>query len=351
MNSDHTKYLELLERKNDELNIMVEIGKTLTSSLNLQDVLEIIMNRVSLLLKPKAWSLLLLDDASGELYFEIAVSPVSDMLKSIRLKKGEGIAGWVALHGESLLIEDVRKDSRFAMTIDESVSFTTCSVICVPLRIRDRILGVIELINSLDEVQFNDADLKITGAIADFAAIAIDNARNFKKMNELVITDSLTGLSNAKYFNELIDHEIDRARRYSGEFSLVFLDLDHFKNVNDTCGHLVGSRLLAEFGQLIRNHIRASDMAARFGGDEFVIMLPNTPKASAYCMVMNLRSVIAAHPFLNDNKERLNVTASFGIASYPDDAKSKSALLQAADIAMYEVKESTRDDVKLYQSR
>lgn len=346
--SDHLRYLELLERTNAELNIMVEIGKTLTSSINLQEVLEVIMQKIGHLLKPKAWSLLLVDEKTDDLYFEIVVSPVSDLLKGIRLKKGEGIAGWVASHGTPLLIEDVRNDPRFAMYVDDLVAFTTRSIICVPLKIRNRVLGVVELINSLEELQFNDADLKILGAIADYAAIAIDNARNFKMMNELVITDDLSGLFNANHFHSLLDGEIERSKRYGAEFSLVFLDLDHFKNVNDTHGHLTGSRLLSEFGHLLKQNLRVSDLGARYGGDEFVIILPNTTKKGALALVANLRETVAAHRFLADNGEKIAVTASYGIATFPEDADNKRALIQAADKAMYHVKETTRDGVMVY---
>jgi GAF domain-containing protein len=166
----------LLERRNAELDLIVEIGKALTSSLDIQELFKVIMEKVADLLKPKAWSLLMVDSKTGELCFEIAAASVTGSLKDIRLKPGEGIAGWVALHGEPLLIPDVRKDARFIPDMDKAVGFTTRSVICVPLKIRQRTLGVIQLINSLDDIQFNDADLKILGVIADYAAIALTNA-------------------------------------------------------------------------------------------------------------------------------------------------------------------------------
>ncbi len=340
--------LELLERRNEELRILVEIGKTLTSSLDRQEILNVIMEKVSLLLKPRTWSLLLVEEETGELAFEIAVSPAADRLKGIRLRAGEGIAGWVALHGEPLLIPDVRQDSRFARQVDKAVDFDTRSIVCVPVKSRNRILGVVELINSLEDGDFSEADLKILSTIADYAAIAIENAHYVQKVRELVITDDLTGLYNARHLHELLDYEVERAKRYGADLSLVFIDLDHFKNVNDTYGHLVGSRLLTEIGHLIHNHIRKVDMAARYGGDEFVIVLPNTSKEGAIAMVTKLRQKIREHDFLAGDGCRIRVTASFGIASFPEDAQNKHDIIRLADRAMYDVKETTRDAIKAY---
>ncbi|MBI5018017.1 MAG: sensor domain-containing diguanylate cyclase [Deltaproteobacteria bacterium] len=339
--------LALVERRNEELETLVEIGKALTSSLDLREILSIIMEKVSLLLKPETWSLLLLDEATGDLTFEIAVSPAAERLKGIRLRKGQGIAGWVALHGEPLLIPDAREDERFAAQVDEAVDFRTRSIVCVPVKSKNRILGVVELVNSLDEGQFDEADLKILATIADYAAIAIENARYFAKVRELVITDDLSGLYNARYLLEFLDYEIDRARRYGTDLSLVFLDLDYFKDVNDTYGHLAGSGLLSEMGRLIQKHIRKADIAARYGGDEFVVVLPNTSKAGAHTMATNLHRVVKDHYFLVNEGYRVRITASFGVASYPADAQTKLALIRMADKAMYDVKDSTRDAVKL----
>ncbi len=335
----------LLARRNEELETLVEIGKALTSSLDLKEVLSVIMDKVGQLLRPKTWSLLLVDEHTGELTFEIAVSPAADRLKDIRLRKGEGIAGWVALHGQPLLIPDVSKDARFMPKVDQAVQFRTRSIVCVPLKSKNRVLGVIELVNSMEDGGFSEADLKILSTIADYAAIAIENARYVEKVRELVVTDDLTGLYNARYLLDILDYELDRARRYRYPVSLVFLDLDYFKDVNDTYGHLVGSRLLGEVGRLIRNHIRKADVAVRYGGDEFVVVLPNTPKAGALTMASNLRERIRGHYFLEDEGYRIRITASFGVAAFPDDAQSKLALIRMADRAMYRVKDSTRDGV------
>jgi len=345
---DSDRVVEMLARRNAELASLLEIGKTLISSLELREVLQAIMSQVERLLQPKTWSLLLVDEASGDLCFEIAVSPVAQELKGIRLKMGEGIAGWVAQNGQPLLIPDVSKDARFASHVADEVEYPVSSILCAPLKIRDRVLGVIELINTLGERTFDEDDLPLLGAVADFAAIAIDNARNYKRVSELVVTDDLTGLYNARHFHELLEYELERSRRYRSQISLLFFDLDHFKEVNDRYGHLVGSRMIAEVGQLVKRHIRSSDRAARYGGDEYVVVLPNTGKQGALSVARNLLDRLHAHPFLTDSSEYIAITASFGVATFPDDAHDRTSLIRAADSAMYEAKEAGRNGVKYF---
>ena len=346
--SDSDRVVELLARRNAELASLLEIGKTLISSLELRDVLQSIMSQVERLLQPKTWSLLLLDEESGDLCFEIAVSPVAQELKGIRLKMGEGIAGWVAQTGQPLLIPDVSKDTRFANHVANEIDYPVSSILCVPLKIRDRVLGVIELINTFGERTFVDDDLPLLGAVADFAAIAIDNASNYKRVSELVVTDDLTGLHNARHFHELLEYELERSRRYKSQVSLLFFDLDHFKGVNDRFGHLVGSRMISEAGHLVKRHIRSSDRAARYGGDEYVVVLPNTGKQGALAVAGNLLDRLRVHLFLTDSNERIVITASFGVATFPDDAVDRTSLIRAADSAMYEAKEAGRNCVRYF---
>lgn len=343
---DNEQLVDLLSRRNAELASLLEIGKTLTSSLELRDVLKGIMAHLERLLQPKIWSLLLKDEDTNELTFEIAVSPVSDELKGMRLKPGEGIAGWVALHGEELLIPDVSQDTRFAQHVAAAVEYPVTSIACVPLKIRERVLGVLELIGIQGDEPFNPENMPLLRAVADFAAIAIDNARNYQRISELVITDDLTGLHNARHFHELLEYEVDRAKRYGSQVSLLFLDLDHFKEVNDTYGHLVGSRMISEVGHLIRRHIRSADRAARYGGDEYVVVLPNTGKQGAVVMARKMLERLHEHAFHSDDGEPISMTASFGVATFPDDAPDKTGLIRAADTAMYDAKEGGRNVVR-----
>src|SRR6202790_5298375 len=166
-------------------------------------------------------------------------------------------------------------------------------------------------------------ELKLLEALADFAAIALENARHVKRIHELTITDDCTTLYNARHMGFILDTEIYRSQRYNYEFSLVFIDLDHFKQVNDTHGHLVGSRLLAEIGNALKAHCRLIDFAFRYGGDEFVILLPQTAKDNALNVARRLHKLDRKSVWLESEGLNIKVTTSLGVASYPLDSKSK----------------------------
>src|SRR5216684_1717470 len=228
------------QREAGEVAVFHELGKALTSSLQLDQVLRTIMEKIDEFLRPDTWSLLLLDEAKQELYFELAGGKGSQALKDVRIKLGQGIAGWVAQHGETVVVPDTTKDTRFFSKVDEKTKTETQSIVAVPVRFRDTCLGVIELINCMGPDGFDPRDLKLLEALSDFAAIALENARHVKKIHELTITDDCTSLYNARHMGFILETEIYRSQRYNYEFSIVFIDLYHFKQVNDTHGHLVG---------------------------------------------------------------------------------------------------------------
>jgi diguanylate cyclase (GGDEF)-like protein len=333
------------KREAGEVAVFQELGKALTSSLQLDQVLRTIMEKIDEFLRPDNWSLLLLDEAKQELYFELAVGKASQALKDVRVKMGQGIAGWVAEHGEVVIVPDTSKDTRFFAKVDEKTKMETRSIVAVPVMFRDTCLGVIELINCMGPDGFDAKDLKLLEALSDFAAIALENARHVKRIHELTIKDDCTSLYNARHMGFILDTEIYRSQRYNYEFSIVFIDLDHFKLVNDTHGHLVGSRLLAEIGEALKTNCRLIDFAFRYGGDEFVILLPQTSKENAINVAKRLHKLVRETVWLA--KEGLNImlTPSLGLAAYPADSKSKEGLLHLADEAMYLVKNSNRDSV------
>jgi len=335
-------------RQNQEVTIFHDVAKALTSSLDLDSILQTIMEKMAEYFRPDNWSLLMVDEARDELYFAIAVGNAAESLKNVRLKVGEGIAGWVAKHGEQLIVPDVYTDVRFAKRIDEMTKWETRSIICVPLRSKHRVLGVIQLVN-VNMDGFSNEEIFFLQSLCDYAAIAIENSRAVEKIQELTITDDCTGLYNARHLHKTLETEVYRSARFNYEFTVLFIDLDHFKQVNDTFGHLVGSKLLAEIGYLIKAQLRLIDYAFRYGGDEFVVLLPQTSKDSALVVARRLLDNLRNSRFCKEENLNLNVRASIGLATYPHDAKTPQDVIRQADEMMYLVKNSTRDNIGVAQ--
>lgn len=328
-----------------DVKVFHEIGKTITSNLELDSVLQTIMDKVSELFQPRNWSLLLLDEKTNQLYFEVVVGVSIEPMRNVRIPSGEGVAGWVAKNRKPLHIPDVRYDTRYERTFDFILGFRARSILCAPLISKQRALGVIELFNDEAHGDFQTDDLFLLSTIADYAAIAIENARYFQKIQELTITDDVTGLHNTRFLYRALEEEIKRSQRYGKHFTLIFIDLDHFKRVNDAHGHLAGSNLLREVGQVFRGSLRDVDIVTRYGGDEFVIILPETKKLQGLKAAERIRQALNEHEFHPAANLTTKVTASFGIASYPVDARSHIKVIRLADQAMYRVKETTRDGI------
>ncbi|MEW6052729.1 MAG: sensor domain-containing diguanylate cyclase [Nitrospirota bacterium] len=328
-----------------ELNFYQEVSKALTSSLDLNDVLTRIMRKIKAMTKAEAWSVLLVDQETGELVFEKTDVPKTKGMQKFRMKMGEGIAGWVAKEGIPVVVPDVSKDERFLGKIDRAIHFKTKSLICVPIKTNEQVLGVIELVNKTTGGHFVKEDLDLLMRLVDQTAIVIEKTSLYQKMTELAITDDLTKLFNTRYLNRTIEIEIQRSSRYGTSLSLIFMDVDHFKRINDSYGHLIGSKVLVEVGQLLLKSLRTVDIVARYGGDEFVIVLPQTPPEAATQIAERMRKAIEQNSFLKKEGYALKMTASFGVASYPESAKSKEELVKIADDAMYRVKHHTRNAV------
>jgi diguanylate cyclase (GGDEF)-like protein len=338
------------EQPFQDLKVFHDVARALTSSLDLDSILGTIMEQMQQFFEPESWSLLIVDEQQQNLYYAVAARESANGHKNARIPLGDGIAGWVALHGESLIVpeaDDPRIEIRGIEISDTGPQASPLrSVICIPLRYRERTLGVIELLNYRVS-SLTDSTIAFLNLLCDYAAIAIQNARAMERIQELTITDDCTGLYNSRHLFSVLDGEIERSRRFSLPFSLVFLDLDYFKLVNDRYGHLVGSRMLAEVAQTIRHNIRGVDSAFRYGGDEFIVLLPQTGKDAALEVTQRLMHAMRNAYYLRSERLELTMRASFGLASYPEDGSSTREIICAADDMMYVVKKSSRDNIAI----
>jgi diguanylate cyclase (GGDEF)-like protein len=328
------------------LAILTDIVKTANSILEPRKVIELIMGKVQQLIPSEAWSMLMVDEEKQELTFELALGEKANDVSSFRVKIGEGVAGWVAQTGKPTIVNDTARDPRFARRFDTKTQFQTRSILCAPLISRGRTIGVVEIINKLGG-RFSDSDLEVLLTLVEPCAIAIENAILFQKAEQLTITDDLTKLFNSRYLNLYIGREIKRCKRHGIPLSVIFLDLDGFKGVNDQYGHLAGSRTLTEVGGILSEAVRESDILARYGGDEFVVVLPETPASGALVIAERIRKAIESHRFLQEQGLSARISASFGIASYPDHALTPEGLIQKADQAMYRVKERDKNGIEV----
>jgi len=335
-----------LKRTAKRLAILTDIVKTANSILEPRKVIELIMGKIQQLIPSEAWSMLMVDEEKQELAFELALGAKGKDVASYRVKIGEGVAGWVAQTGKPAIVNDAARDSRFTRKFDTKIQFETRSILCAPLISRGRTIGVVEIINRVGG-RFTQTDLDILLTLVEPCAIAIENAMLFQRTEQLTITDDLTKLFNSRYMNLYIGREIKRCKRHGIPLSVIFLDLDGFKGINDQYGHLAGSGTLAEVGSILAEEVRESDILARYGGDEFVVVLPETPPGGALVIAERLRRAIEEHAFLGSQGLAARISASFGIASYPDHALTPEGLIQKADQAMYRVKERDKNGIEV----
>jgi diguanylate cyclase (GGDEF)-like protein len=344
--AEKRQFAVIESRQMDHLRVFHEVARALTQTLELEEILQTIMEKMAQFFGPERWSMLMVDDESQQLYYAIAVGEDAESLRGLRVPLGEGVAGWVASTGNSLVVPDVALDAQWSAFSRAHPELKIQSIACVPVRSGDKTLGVIQLLNSKLDL-LSEYSISFLRILCDYAAIAIQNARSVTLIHQLTITDDCTGLFNARHLYTMLDEQIAiSAVHPEHQFSLLFVDLDHFKQVNDTHGHLVGSRLLAEVGNLMKRSLGAANACFRYGGDEFVALLPGLGKQAAIDATMRLWEDLREARFLTGQGLSLALAGSFGLATFPEDGNSVQAIIRAADTMMYNAK-TTRDNVSV----
>jgi len=326
-----------------DLLVFHQLARSLTSSFDLDTILRTILEQMEQFVEADLWTLLMLDEDRQELHYAIAAGGEEESLRHLRVKVGEGVAGWVVQHGETLIVPEAAHDPR-VLAANAPVPRSVRSVIALPLRGHKGTHGAIEIFNP-DPRRMGDYTIAFLHILADFAAIAIENAHAVARIQQLTIADDTTGLYNVRHLYEVLGRELEHALRLGEPVSLAFLDLDRFKQVNDAHGHLVGSELLARTGQRLQELSRKQDWCFRYGGDEFVILMPQTGAEAARARAAELLRALIETRFGMKSGLSLSVSASVGVATCPADGRTVHAIIGAADTRMYAVKSNGRGRV------
>ncbi|MFQ5442167.1 MAG: diguanylate cyclase [Thermodesulfobacteriota bacterium] len=230
---------------------------------------------------------------------------------------------------------------------ERDISSRYGSLLIVPILSGAVPVGFVFALSKEDRKAYGASEMKYAAFVAEHISIAVENARKFEEAQKLIFVDSLTNLYNSKYLDKILDKEVKRADRLNLPLTLLFLDIDNFKDINDKNDHLVGSRVLVETGAILLKCVRDVDTVIRYGGDEFVIILVDADYDSGFMVADRIRASVEENAFLRDEGLEVKVTVSIGLATYPVHTKGKKELIRMADMAMYSAKDASRNAVFL----
>ncbi|MDY7090349.1 MAG: diguanylate cyclase [Actinomycetota bacterium] len=348
-------YVQALTASRDQLRGHLAIlGETLSSTHDLHRILQVILRTALAATGARAGLVLLLDPATDQLVARCGVGlsgdwdvPDAELLER-RLPVGSGVLGAVAATGEP------RRGQGSPATAEPPCLTYVAVPICAPAAAEEPgdplphpdTLGVLALYDRVGGGAFDDADLHTLRTFAGQAGVAVHNVRMHEEAQRLSLTDPLTGLWNYRYLRESLRREVERASRFGRMLAVLVLDLDHFKEVNDTYGHPAGDVVLGEFARRIRVGLREVDVAFRQGGEEFVVLLPETDAYGGAIVAERLGAAVRGRPVTADGVP-IPVTVSIGVAVYPEHGENSVQVLAAADRALYAAKNAGRDTYRL----
>lgn len=320
----------------DALELLLELTRQLSTDRPLEELLQATTDAALALLPCDHASVRLLDD-ERRMLIASARSGAGAGTKPISFQRGEGVLGAVADTGKRALVTNVAEDARFSK---RATGFPIKAIVAVPLRAGSTVVGVLSA-SSKDEGAFSERDCDLAQLLANCTAPAIETAR----LARLAVTDDLTRAFNYRYHVNRLAEEVGRARRYNQRFSLLMLDLDHFKKVNDGWGHLIGDHVLRGFVERVRHEVRESDVLIRRGGEEFALLMPATLEEEAQQVAERIRAAVDSGPIEAD-WAKVPLTVSVGVATWQDD-EGPTELEARADQALYRAKENGRNRVEV----
>jgi diguanylate cyclase (GGDEF)-like protein len=329
-----------LRSRVEHKDALVDIVRSVNPSLQPQEIGSLVIARASRWIPATGWAVV--SSGQGGQTGKPSVVSAQGVHPDFR-PSALAIATWVMEHDAEFVSANLRDDRRIP---GQAVA---ASVVAFPLACRGRSVGALVGLDRSPSSRAPRLPVPLSRGIRlllEPVAVALDNALLLKRAEALSVTDDLTSLYNSRYLAQVLGRETKRAMRIGHPLSLLFLDLDGFKSVNDTHGHLAGSRALVEAAAVIRSSARETDVVARFGGDEFSLVLPDTGNEGALAVGERVRQRIAAHPFLASEGLDIRLTVSIGVATLPDCASSAEELMRAADVAMYRVKERGKNGIQ-----
>lgn len=330
-----------------QLEALFNIGVAASRTLDIGELLDSVLDKVLNVMEFKAGGIFLFDQKTNELVLKAYRGASKRFVKKAeQMVLSEGFSARVAISGKPLLIPDVESDSRLRRIGIKSEGIQ--SFAAVPIMAKEQILGVMAA-GGRSARQFPPSATYLLSTIAGQIGMAIDNARLYERALQLAFTDSLTGLYNRRYLLDQLDREFARANRNQSSLSLVMMDVDGLKAINDSFGHNEGDVVLKELGRILKINTRASDIASRWGGDEFVLLTSDTDSKSAHRIGERIRSQVERSRPVISGKET-SFTISVGIASYPAQASGTTELLKKADEALYNAKGLGKNQVSVFSN-
>jgi len=332
--------LARLERRHAELRLLYDTIRDLSSTLSVREVLDRLMGRALDHLDAEIGSILLLR-SDDRMRIVTARGLPADVVEETAVAIGDGISGYVARTGRSLLVSDVERDERFRRRNHER--YYTSSFISAPLVHMGAVHGVINVNNKRSRDEFYPADLNLLEALAGHASAALANAHRYEAVLERAQRDSLTGLSNHGHMWSTLKIEVERADRHGRALSLVMIDIDHFKAFNDRFGHPAGDEALCVLARVLEANSRSHDVVARYGGEEFAVILPETDVEGSLRYADKMRRAVEAARFEPGACQRLSI--SVGVATTGANASTAQELVEQADARLYRAKRAGRNCV------